>query len=213
MKLDRRKVTIGLGAVAAAGIAGTTVITPVQAQNVDKAELVKPGPLGEKILGQENAPVTIIEYASLTCPHCANFHRDTLPELKAKYIDTGKARIIMREFPLDQLAWAGFMIARCSEESKYFALLNVLYQQQGTWARSQDPATELFKIAKQTGMTKDQFDACLKDEKLAKGIMAVKDKASENFGVQSTPTFFINGEMMRGHQTLAEFEKMMKPYL
>lgn len=213
MKLDRRKVTIGLGAVAATGITGTAVITPAMAQSVDKAELMKPGPLGEKILGQETAPVTIVEYASLTCPHCADFHSTTLPDLKAKYIDTGKARLIMREFPLDQLAWAGFMVARCSDPSKYFAVLNVLYQQQKTWAQSQDPATELFKIAKQTGMTKDQFDACLKNEDMAKGIIAVKDKASENFGVQSTPTFFINGEMMRGHQTLAKFEEMMKPYL
>ena len=213
MKLDRRNVTIGLGAVATAGLTASVLAGPAYAQSVNVDELMKPGPLGDKILGSKDAPVTIIEYASLTCPHCASFHKDTLPGLKEKYVKTGKARIIMREFPLDQIAWAGFMVARCAEESKYFNLLDVLYLKQQTWAFSQDPAGELFKIAKQAGLTKQQFDACLGNEEVAKGVIAVKDRGADKFGVSSTPTFFINGEMLRGNRSLEEFEKLMKPHL
>lgn len=205
--------TAGLGAVAVAGMTGMLTAAPALAQSVDMTELMKPGPIEEKIMGDDKAPVTIIEYASLTCPHCAAFHVETLPGLKAKYVETGKARIIMREFPLDQLAWAGFLIARCVEPSKYFAFVDVLYQQQKVWAYSKDPSAELFKIAQQAGMTKDQFDACLKNEELARGIIAVKDRGADKFGVNSTPTFFVNGELLRGNNSLADFEKLMKAHL
>jgi protein-disulfide isomerase len=180
---------------------------------VDPAELMKPGPLEDNVLGNADAKVTIVEYMSLTCPHCANFHKTTFPKLKEKYIDTGKAKFVLREFPLDQVAWVGFMLARCVDKSKYFPLIDVLMEKQRVWAGSQDPAVELFNIFKQTGMTKDEFDACQQNKELADNVWAVKERADKEFKVGSTPTFFVNGHLVTGNQSLEEFEKLIEPML
>src|SRR5690554_935145 len=128
---------------------------------------MKPGPLPEMSLGKADAPVTIVEYASMTCPHCANFHKTTFPELKKKYIDTGKVRFIFREFPLDPLAAGGFMLARCAgkdDKTKYFAMVETLFHQQKEWV-VQKPIEPLKSIAKQAGFTEQSFDQCLSDQK------------------------------------------------
>ena len=178
----------------------------------DVAELMQPGPLGEQALGKADAPVTIIEYASMTCSHCAAFHNKTYPELKKRYIDTGKVRYIMREFPLDPLAAGAFMLARCAGDGKYFPLIETLFNQQGQWV-TQRPIEPLFAIARQAGFTRQTFDACLKDSKMLEGIEAVRNRGTEKFGVQSTPTFFINGQVHRGALTIEDLEKVIDPLI
>jgi protein-disulfide isomerase len=174
---------------------------------------MQPGPLGEKSMGQPNAPVTIIEYASMTCTHCANFHVTTYPTLKSKYIDTGKVRYILREFPLDPLAAGAFMLARCAGDDKYFTVVETLFKQQKTWAFAQNPVPPLFALAKQFGFTEQSFEKCLSDQKLLDGIEETRRRGAEKFTVNSTPTFFINGKIFRGDLTVAQIEREIAPYL
>jgi protein-disulfide isomerase len=191
--------------------ASAQVRSPVEARAV--AELMQPGPLEEMTIGDPNAPVTIIEYASMTCPHCAHFEQATYPELKRRYIDTGKVRLILREFPLDPLATAGFMLARCAGKDRFFPFVEILFRQQGDWL-VQNPIEPLLTIAKQQGFTEESFHACLGNEgNLLEGIEAVRQRANEKFGVNSTPTFFINGRMLRGDHSLSDFEAAMQPFL
>lgn len=198
-------------AAAAAGIVLPAL--PATAQTADLDKLMKAGPLGEMALGEDNAPVTIIEYASATCPHCANFHKGTFKELEEKYIKTGKVRFLFREFPFDNPSLAAFMMARCAPKEKFFPMIDVLFQQQRKWAsQGADVRGELFNIARLAGFTQKSFDECLKNEEVAKGVIAVRDLGTE-LGVSSTPTFFVNGVMMRGNNGLAQFEEMMKPHL
>jgi protein-disulfide isomerase len=233
LKITRREFALGTCAIALTGIAavkagfsGFDFVGPAQAQDPSPAELMKPGPLGDMVIGDEKAPVTIIEYASMTCPHCANFHETTYPELKKRYIDTGKVRFIFREFPLDQLAAAGFMLARCGTQdaakvaptdaaansSKYFAMVETLFAQQRDWV-VQRPLQPLLGIAKQAGFSEQSFNECLKNQQVLEGIEAVRTRAASQFNVQSTPTFFINGKLMRGAMTIEEFDKQLAPYL
>jgi protein-disulfide isomerase len=179
------------------------------------ADLMKPGALSEMSMGSDKAPVTIIEYASMTCPHCAHFEETTFPELKKQYIDTGKVRYILREFPLDPIAAAGFMLARCSgkdDKNKYFAMVETLFKQQREWA-VEKPLQPMLSIAKQAGFTEQTFNACLANQKLLDGIEAVRQRAIDQYGVNSTPTFFINGKKQTGDVSLADMEKVIKPYL
>jgi protein-disulfide isomerase len=181
---------------------------------IPMAELMEAGPLPDLVLGKSDAPVTIIEYASMTCGHCANFHKQVFPALKQKYIDTGQVRFIFREFPLDDRAAAASMLARCSGEGKTFPLVSALFDRQEDWAYVRgSPVPELFKLAKQAGFTQESFDKCLRDDKLLKDVTAVKDKAAEKFGVNATPTFFINGKRMQAAATIEEFDKMLAPML
>ena len=218
MHITRREFALGTGAIAFIGVGAAVGFSvadsnhPVLAQSAMQAELMKPGPLGDMSLGVEKAPVTIIEYASMTCPHCANFHETTYPELKKKYIDTGKVRFIFREFPLDQLAAAAFMLARCGGKERYFPMVETLFQQQRTWA-VQRPLQPLMAIGKQAGLSEAGFNECLKNQQVLDGIEDVRKHAAEKLNVQSTPTFFVNGKQLRGAATLAEFEKEMAPYL
>jgi len=177
-------------------------------------ELMKPGPLPELSLGAAEAKVVIVEYASMTCGHCAHFETDVYPELKKKFIDTGKVRFIMREFPLDNLAAAAAMLARCAGEGKTFPMIETLFQSQAEWAfKAGNPVPRLFEIAKQAGFTQESFDKCLTDQKLLDGINSIRQRASEKFGVNSTPSFFINGKRLKAAPTVAEFEKIIEPLL
>jgi protein-disulfide isomerase len=176
--------------------------------SVDVAKLLQPGPLPEMVLGKPDAPVTIVEYMSMTCPHCANFHANTLPGIKSKYLDTGRARLIVREFPFDPLSSGAFMLARCSKEN-YFPMVDVLFKQQQTWAGSQKPSDELLKIAKLAGFTQESFEACLTDDKLLQDLTAVKERGQNEFGVQSTPTFFINGTKYAGDMPVEEMSAII----
>jgi protein-disulfide isomerase len=171
-----------------------------------------PGPLGDHVLGSASAPVTIIEYASMTCPHCAHFHETTYPELKRKYIDTGKVRYIFREFPLDPLAAAGSMLARCAGKDKYYPLIETLFSQQKDWV-VQKPLEPMLGIAKQAGFTQQSFDECLANQEMLTGIEETRTRANTKLGVTSTPTFFINGKIFRGALSVEELDKQMAPYL
>ena len=179
---------------------------------VSSEELLQAGPLGEMTMGADNAPVTIVEYASMTCPHCAHFHEKTLPELKKRYIDTGKVRFIFREFPFDPLAAGAFMLARCTDKDKYFPLIDALFSQQNTWA-VQKPIEPLFAVAKQAGYTKETFEACLANQKVLQGIEWVRNRGAEKFGVDSTPTFFVNGTRHKGALSIDDLAKIIDPYL
>ena len=162
-------------------------------------------------MGKDDAPVTIIEYASMTCPHCAHFHETTYPELKKRYIDTGKVRFIFREFPLDPLAAGASMLARCADKEKFYPLIETLFQQQTKWA-VEKPIPQLMAIAKQAGMSEDTFNKCLEDKKLMEGLDEVRQRAIK-LKVESTPSFFINGRPLLGNSSLEAFEKQMAPYL
>jgi protein-disulfide isomerase len=179
---------------------------------VAEAELMQPGPLGEVSMGDDKAPVTIIEYASMTCPHCANFEINTFPALKEKYIDTGKVRFIFREFPLDALAAAASMLARCSGDKRN-AATDLLFAQQRNWAYVDKPLDALEATMKQTGMSAEAFKKCLDDKDLYQNVMKVRQRASEKFGVDSTPTFFINGVRKTGEIAPADLDKLLAPYL
>jgi protein-disulfide isomerase len=183
------------------------------AQSVAEAELMQPGPLGDQVLGDEKAPVTVIEYASMTCPHCAHFALTTFPELKEKYIDTGKVKYILREFPFDPIAAGAFMLARCAGgKDKYYAMIDLLFRTQATWAVDK-PLAPMLATVKQAGFTEDSFKACLADQKVLDGIEWVRDRAAKQFKVGSTPTFFINGQMTVGAISFEEMQKLIDPLI
>ena len=211
MKMLTRR-TILLAGAALAGLSVAPALAEEAAKPVDLAELLKPPALGDMAVGADEGAtkVTIVEYASATCPHCAAFHKDVWPKLKADYIDNNKIRFIFREFPLNDPALAAFMIARAAPKESYFPLLDVFFDTLQTWA--QDPANGLLNIAKQAGFSQEKFDATLKDEKLAKGIMEIRD-GGVKFGVKGTPTFFINGTPFEGEITYdnmkAEIDKQL----
>ena len=161
-------------------------------------ELLKPGPIRENVMGAADAPVTIVEYASMTCPHCATFHLKTLPAVKKEFIDTGKVKLVFRDFPFDGVAMAATMLSRCAASEKFFSITDMLFQRQEKWAFGQNPEAELTAIGKELGFDAKGFDACLQDQTVFEGILAVRKKAFEVFKVDSTPTLFINGEHYRG---------------
>jgi len=222
MKFSRRTFLAGsavvVGAAALAGYLGwprpetpssSGPIGAAQAQaKVDTAKLLAAPPLGDRALGSADAKVVVVEYASTTCPHCANFHNTIFPGVKKDYIDSGKVKFIFREFPLNDVDLAAVMVARCAPEDKYFPLLDIYFEQQETWTKG-NPREELFKIAQLAGFTQESFDACLKNEQVAKGILESRDRAENEFGVNSTPTFFINGEVLRGVESAEEFRKLI----
>ncbi len=176
-------------------------------------QLMAPGPLPDIVQGSPSATVTIIEYASMTCSHCAAFHEEIWPSLKAKYVDVGKAKFILREFPLDPLAAAGFMLARCVGPDKRNALIDQLFAQQKTWAFVDKPVEPLLALVKQAGMSQTDFETCLQDQKLYDSVNQTRDRAAQQFNIDSTPTFFVNGQRLIGEPTVAEFDKVLQPLL
>ncbi|MEZ5810768.1 MAG: DsbA family protein [Rhizobiaceae bacterium] len=181
---------------------------PASQGTVDMAALLADGALPDKIEGKADAPVTIVEYASMTCSHCAHFHKTTLPEIKQKYIETGRARLVFREFPFDPRAEAGFMLARCAGDN-YFAMVDVLFKQQDSWARASDGKAALLKIARLAGFSQESFEACLTDQKLLDDVRAVKNRGLNDFGVEATPTFFINGNKYAGALSVDEMSAII----
>ena len=219
MTLSRRQLltTAAIVVLTGAGSAGailSDLVEPAKADTPepDQAELAKAGPEGDIVLGSDKAPVTIIEYASMTCPHCAHFSTDTFPELQKRYIDTGKVRYIFREFPLDPLSAAGFMLARCAGKDKFMPVVETLFAKQLDWM-VQKPIEPLRAIAKQFGFTEQSFDQCLANQHVLDGIQEVRDRAAEKLGVNSTPTFFVNGQKLTGDQSIDALAKVIDPYL
>jgi len=206
---SRRSVLLSLAALSA--LAPIIGADPAKAQDAKAKELAVPGPLGDVWLGKEDAKVTIIEYASMTCPHCANFHEKILPVIKERYIDTGKVRFTLREFPFDPLATAAFMLARCNGNDKYYAMVDLLFAQQKAWSTAQKPAEALLATVRQAGFTQESFEACLKNQSIYDAVNSVRERGDKTFGVESTPTFFINGQKSSGSLSVEELDKILSP--
>ena len=226
--LSRRNVLASLTAVSAASLltacsdsggsaqaqtpSSSSAAAPASRGTVDMAKLLADGALPDQVLGNADAPVTIVEYASMTCGHCANFHNNTLPVIKENYIDTGKVRMIVREFPFDPRAEAAFMLARCSDD-KYFAMVDVLFKQQNNWAGVENASEALLQIARLAGFSQESFEACLTNQKLLDDVRAVRQRGANDFGVDATPTFFINGNKYSGALTVAEMSAIIDSML
>lgn len=218
MSVSRRDFTAG---AAAAILAASLPLAPLSAyaqgkpkKKFEAAELYKAGPLGDHVLGKHDAPVTIVEYASFTCGHCANFHINTLPKLKEQYIDTGKVKLIFRPFPTGpaELSIAAAMLAHCAGTERYFAMTSALMETQRNWMSTQNPVPMLQKLASQAGIDEAKFKQCLSDQTLAAEIQRTGLRGYETFGVEGTPTFFINGTIVvDGDTSIESLAKIIDP--
>lgn len=215
-----RRSLLELAAAAALTFAGVAAImggwsNPVHAQGavVATSDLMAPQALPDLAQGKADAPVTIVEYASMTCTHCAAFHAETYPTLISKYVNAGKVHFILREFPLDPLATAAFMLARCSGPDKRNAVVDLLFDQQKNWAFTDKPLEALANLLKQTGMSQASFETCINDQQLYDKVNQVRDRAAEKFGVDATPTFFVNGKKISGVLTPDALDKLIEPML
>lgn len=216
MIITRRAFTAALsvaGLAAVAGISPWSLLGEALAQSAE--DINKAGALGDMALGSKDAPVTIIEYASMTCPHCATFTKDVFPKLKSEYIDTGKVRFIFREFPLDQVALAASALARCvakDDPQKFFTLIDVLFKQQNELAS--DALGTINRVGKQAGFSEQMIKDCVQgDPTVQKGILDTREYAYTKLKVNSTPSFFINGTLVKGETSFEGFEKLIKPLL
>ena len=204
------------GFLFAGGALALTAPFPAIAQRVDAAVkapldlLMAEQALPDLWLGDPKAPVTIIEYASMTCTHCAAFQKETWPKLKEKYVDSGKVRYILREFPLDPLATAAFMLARCAGADKRNLLIDQLFTQQKTWAFVQKPIEPLLGIVKTVGFTQVDFETCLRNQDLYEQVSQSRERAAEAFNIDSTPTFFVNGRKLTGELSIVDFDKALE---
>jgi protein-disulfide isomerase len=214
--ITRRAFTAALsltGLAALVGFSPLRLITEAMAQSA--SDVAKPVSLPDIALGPADASVTITEYASMTCPHCAAFNEAVFPKIKSEYIDSGKIRYVFREFPLDAKAAGGSMLARCiakDDPGRFFAVIDMLFKQQNDWVTKNTTET-LIRIGKQAGLSQQAVEDCLKDQALLNKIVADQKYASEVLKVDSTPTFFINGERIRGEASFEEFDKRIKPLL
>ena len=216
MNITRRTFTAALaftGLATAIGLSPWQLVSMANAQSA--ADLNQPSPLGDMALGPKDAPVTIIEYASMTCPHCAAFTNEVFPKLKSEYIDTGKVRFIFREFPLDQVALAASALARCvakDDAQKYFTVIDILFKQQNDLAS--DALGTINRVGKQAGFSEQMIKDCVQgDPKIQKGILDAREYAYNKLKVNSTPSFFVNGTLVRGETSFDGFEKLIKPLL
>ena len=163
----------------------------------------------DEVMGKADAPITVIEYSSLTCPHCAKFHADTFPQVKKDWIDTGKVKFILRDFPWDPLAQAASMISHCSGD-RYFAFIDTFFHSQQNWEHASSPLDALKGIARLGGMPADEVDKCLQNHQLLNEIEARKTDGEKVYGVDSTPTFIINGKAVSGDKDYETFAKLLK---
>jgi protein-disulfide isomerase len=206
-------VSVLVAAALTIGLVPPGAVGTAQAADPTKEEIMKAGDLPDIAVGKADAPVTIVEYASLTCSHCAEFHAETYEALKKKYIDTGKVRLIMRDFPLDNLAAAAAMLVRCQDPAKAPEVIKTLFAKRREWIVSGNPLPQLFAVVKPLGFTQEMFDKCITDQKVLDKIAAERARASQKFGVNSTPTFFIDGKKHPGALPLSDFDKIIEPLL
>ena len=196
-----------LGVVSAILVSPMPVQATAPHQLLADAQTVLALSKDDRILGNPDAPITIVEYASLTCPHCAHVTNDVLPELKKKWIDTGKAKLILRDYPLDEPALRAAMIARCAPPDRYYAFVDTFFGSQEKWVTARDYRDALARLVKLGGMSREEFDQCLKNTTLENKIVEGRLIASKELDVNSTPTFFINGTKFTGAPTVEEFDK------
>ncbi|MEP3244423.1 MAG: DsbA family protein [Sneathiella sp.] len=164
----------------------------------------------DTVMGDAKAPIGLVEYASLTCPHCADFHNAALAEIEENYIKTGKAFLIYRDFPLDRYAFQASVLAHAAGKQRFFSVLKILFEKQNEWARASDPTAALLKIGKMVGVSKAKFEASLADEKLGESILTDRMVGANEYGVNSTPTLFINGEKYEGSRDYSTLDAFMK---
>ena len=182
-------------------------------QNPTLAEVLAPGPdLPEMYLGRADAPVTIIQYASLTCPHCRAFHRDVFPQLMREYVETGKVRYVLREFPIGKTSGTATIALRCAPPAKYFELYGKFMEQQASWVSQEVRLDPIFSVAQQVGMTRPEFDSCLKNQAMIDGLKRVKERG-RTLGIIGTPNFFIQNQRVKSTLTMAEIRSKVDPLL
>jgi protein-disulfide isomerase len=200
--------------LAASAILAVSAAAPALAEDkpkIDLTDLGKPPEEGDMAVGPDTAKVTVIEYGSASCPHCAAFYKDVYLKLKSDYIDKGTVKFIFREYPHNDQGLAAFMVARCAPKEKYFPMLDAFFTTQATWVP--DAYNGLKNIAQQAGMSAVDFEACLKNQKVVKGILDVRDKASKDFGIQGIPTLFVNGKTYEGDRTFEAMKAIIDPLL
>lgn len=228
--MNRRKILIASGAAGALLLSGgaglkllgggaearplspDTLARDVRERAGQRVQLASVSEVGsdDHILGDPDAPITIIEYSSLTCPHCASFHRNTLPQLKEEWIDTGRARLVYRHYPLDQAALRAAMMTNCLEGRRFFGMIEMLFEQQRQWSRADEPIRQLARMASMAGMDQETFEKCVNDRAEAERIVEKQTKARDEIGIQSTPSFYIDGEVVAGAQPFEEFDRILK---
>lgn len=203
-KSRRTFLMIGAGAFAAPALATTSgrahAADPTFPYEVNATDMV---------LGAADAPITIIEYASLTCDHCGAFHRNTLPQLKKAWIEPGKARLVYRDFPLNGPALQAAMLAHCAGRERYFGFLEVMFQQQEQWSHAKDPMAALAKLVRLGGMSEQQISACLSNKDVERRVLATRLDGEKRYAIRSTPTFLVNGRKITGNLPYAEFQKVL----
>ncbi len=217
-----RNILIALAVVAVLAIAGLA-ITENTGPETDEGESPVAASASKAVMpvisaddytmGKPDAPITIVEYASLTCPHCARFHTDTLPQLKEKYIKTGKVRLVYRDFPLDRYALQGSMMARCAGRERYLGFIDAMFMTQDGWARADNPTQALARIGLGGGMSQKVFNACMENKEIEKKILAQRVDGQNKFSINSTPTLIINGQVHAGALSIAEIDKIIAPLL
>jgi protein-disulfide isomerase len=225
--MNRRNIVIGLGVVAAGAAAGGAWSllnrgpgTPPMASTAPgaapgtMATAAASGPMplfeDDHILGAAEAPVTIIEYASLTCPHCATFHTETMPEVKSEWIDTGRARFVFRHYPLDQLALRAAAVSECIKGNGFFGFLDVLFANQEKWSHAQDPLAAIGQYAALAGLDKATFDACMNDKAALDRIAERQADGQARYSIASTPSFVVNGTPVVGARSYDEFKAVLE---
>lgn len=202
--MDRRTLNLGIVTLGVAAVAPRLSWA---------AEVDLEAALAPRVEGDPNAGLTMIEYSSLTCPHCAHFHTDILPKIREAYIAPGKLKLEMRDFPLDQYALRAAAMARCAPESRYFPLLDMLFKQQSKWTRATDPIGAIKQIGRLAGISAEQADACMSNEALLDGILKIRLGGQQDHDVSSTPTFVVGTEKVVGAQPFEDFQKVIEPQL
>lgn len=168
---------------------------------------------GDLVLGQEDAPVTVIEYASYTCPHCGTFHRNTLPHVKETYVKTGKVKYVYREYLRNRLDLAAALLARCGGEESFAGMVDMLFRTQDNWLVAEDKMAALRQIARFNGIGEDQFNTCLQNETLTNAMVANTQEAVQKHNLEATPSFVVNGETYSGALTPEQFDEIMADHL
>ena len=212
MNFTRRDTLMLAAAASALSLCGVATASAAEGDMVDIAKLMAPaGDVADHVQGSETAPVTVIEYASPTCPHCAAFSNDVLPAFIEAYVNTGKVKFITRPFVRNVLDAAVFMLAEASGPTNYHNVLSTYFKTQNTWATSQTPRDAILEIAKQLGFTQETFDAALTNQALFTGMEAVREQALSEFGLSGTPTFYVNGKTLTGDKTLEQLAAEIDP--
>lgn len=203
--MNRRKILTTTAAVSALAV-GSSLGLRIPSAHADEVPLYD----DDRIVGSPDAPITIVEYASLTCPHCASFHANTYPELKKQWIDTGRAKLVFRHFPLDGLGLRAAAVSNCLEGDRHFGFIEILMKSMQQWARAADPTKALAQISALAGINQEQFEKCFNDEAEMDKILERRTEAASDYKVNSTPSFLINGRLHPGALGFEAFDRLLE---